>query len=339
MQALNDSFDKYLPLIEEDLRAILKIRQGAPEEFFRMLQYHMGWVNADGSPTDKVSGKRIRPVLCLLVAAAINNTPDVARPSAAAIELIHNFSLLHDDIQDGSPMRRNRETVWKIWGEAQAINAGDAMFSLAQLALIQLSTEKNASTVRALEILNETALELTRGQYLDMRFEQQDNVTTDAYINMIEGKTAALLAGSTQLGALAAGADELTQQAYYAFGLNLGLAFQVRDDILDIWGDSQNTGKQAGVDIIQHKKSLPILFGLQNNEALRERYAAQAEFAAAEVSEIITLLDDVNARGYAEELARKYTEKTTQALDKAAPSGQAAQALYELVDYLLYRNK
>lgn len=339
MPALTDHFNEYLPLIEEDLQTLLRPPETYPNTFYHMLQYHMGWVDQDGKPTEVSSGKRIRPVLCLLVADAIDNHAELARPSAAAVELIHNFSLLHDDIQDASPLRRNRPTVWKIWGEAQAINTGDTMFALSQLAVIRLSKTHDATTVKALEVLNDTSLELTRGQYLDMSFEQQETVPTDAYIDMIKGKTAALLGGATRLGALAAGAEDKLQEAYYQFGFNLGLAFQVRDDILDIWGDPQNTGKQAGVDIIQRKKSLPVLFGLQHNMTLRELYADTDEFTSEDVPYVISLLDDVNARGYAEDLARQYTEKTTAALNVAEPKGTAAEALHELVDYLLHRKR
>lgn len=337
MQALNQSFNQFLPIIEEDLRTILTPPENQPQGLFQMMHYHMGWSDEHGNPAETRGGKRIRPLVSMLVAQAINGDFNSARPGAAAVELVHNFSLLHDDIQDASPLRRNRPTVWKIWGEPQAINSGDTMFSLAQIAIIRLSRVHDHRTVRALQVLNETAVELTRGQYLDMRFEEQAAVTTEEYLYMINGKTAALLGGSTQLGALSAGADESIQANYRDFGINLGMAFQVRDDILDIWGDPEKTGKLAGVDIVHKKKTLPVLYALQHSASLRDRYLSQEQFTKDDVPSIIAMLDDVSAREFAEEKAKQYTQQTRAALEAAQPTGEAADALNELVDYLLHR--
>lgn len=339
--SLSTFFDRYLPLVEQDLRAVLTPPEGSPPLFYGMLHYHMGWVDRDGQPSAANGGKRIRPVICLLVCEAAGGSVGCARPAAAAAELIHNFSLLHDDIQDRSPLRRKRATAWSIWGEAQAINAGDALFTLAHLAIPRLAANRlSASTqARMLTILDEMCLELTRGQHLDMSFEARPDVAVDEYLDMIRGKTAALLSASAQLGALAAGADEGRLEHYRAFGECLGLAFQVLDDILDIWGEPSATGKEAAVDIRQRKKSLPVLYGLERSAELRALYAQPAAFDEARVEEAVALLDEVGARAFAERLAERYSNETLEHLGAAEPQGEAGQALYELVNYLLHRDR
>lgn len=341
MTLLTGYFERYLPLIESDLRVALSPPAGSPPLFYQMLHYHMGWVDPSGQPVEASAGKRIRPLLCLLVCEAACGRPDPARPAAAAVELVHNFSLLHDDIQDRSPVRRSRATVWAIWGEPQAINAGDALFTLAFLAIPRLAQPPLPCglTAHMLAVLAQTCLELTRGQHLDLSFEGREAVSTAEYLDMIAGKTAALLGGSAHLGALAAGAGELAQGHFQAFGYNLGMAFQVLDDVLDIWGDPAATGKEPAVDIRQRKKSLPVLLGLERSSHLRALYASPTPFDDALVNQVIDLLDEVGARQYAEELARRYSSKTLEHLAAASPQGDAGQALYELVETLLHRDR
>jgi geranylgeranyl diphosphate synthase type I len=169
-------------------------------------------------------------------------------PAAAAVELVHNFSLIHDDIEDNSHLRRGRPTVWTKWGIPQAINTGDAMFTLAHLTILGLeSTCSKAITLKAAAILQETCLELTQGQYLDIAYESQKELSIEGYWLMVSGKTAAMLAASTELGGLAAGCSPEEQQAYHEFGHALGLAFQVQDDYLGIWGEVELTENRLKV--------------------------------------------------------------------------------------------
>ncbi|GAB4478142.1 MAG: polyprenyl synthetase family protein [Anaerolineae bacterium] len=344
MASLSDLFASYLPLIEDDLHRMLETPPGMPPHFYRMMQYHMGWVDADGYPAAVDTGKRIRPVLTLLVAAACGGDISRARPAAAAVELIHNFSLLHDDIQDRSPLRRGRPTVWQIWGEKQAINAGDTMFALAHLAIPRLARccapdLEGMLLIRMQTALDEACLELTRGQHLDMSFEEHNQVTTDDYLDMIAGKTAALLAAAAYLGALSADVDEAVREHYRAFGHNLGMAFQVLDDVLDIWGEPELTGKEAAVDIRQRKKSLPVLYGLAHSPELRGVYDDPTPFDDDMVLHVRDLLDRAGARRYAEGLARQYSDQTLAHLEAAHPQGDAGRALYALVDRLLHRER
>ncbi len=341
MSALSQFFDEFLPLIDSDLRAVLAPRLEAPPVFYRMLHYHMGWVDAEGQAIHPVGGKRIRPAMCLLICRAVCGDHTPARPPAAAIELVHNFSLLHDDIEDQSPLRRNRPTAWSIWGEKQAINAGDAMFALAHLAIPRIAANHvdRAIQSRMVEIIDETSVELTRGQHLDIAFEDQDHITVDDYLNMIDGKTASLIAATAQLGALAGGADEKGQKQYRDFGRSLGMAFQARDDMLDIWGDPTLTGKEEAHDIIQRKKSLPVVFGLERSSELRSLYADPHPFDGKAVHHAVGLLESVGALEFVNELARQYSDETIAHLEAVSPSGGAGQALFELVGQLLQRER
>ena len=227
-----------MPAIEKELKKSIKRIEGPFYfELQRMMSYHMGW-EGDGNSTVAGGGKRICPLLVLLTTAAAGGDWQLALPAASSVELIHNFSLLHDDIEDNSPLRRGRPTVWVKWGVPQAINTGDAMFSMAHLEMFNL--EKMVPpivTLEAAKIIQNTCLNLTQGQYLDISYEGRADLGIEDYYPMISGKTGALIAACTELGALVAEVDKNIQAYYRSFGLNLGLAFQALDDLLGIWGD------------------------------------------------------------------------------------------------------
>lgn len=328
--------ERYLPALDSLLREIVCGAPRAPG-FNVQLEYPMGWVDADGYPVHLSGGKRIRPLLLLLCAEATGNAWEPALPAAASVELIHNFSLVHDDIEDASPLRHGRPTVWQQWGLENAINTGDALFALAYTAMGHLHGRvPDSVAVKAYAILNETNLLLTRGQHLDMRFERQPVVTVDEYLTMIEGKSAALLAAAAQLGALIGSGDSDAAAIYHRFGTNLGIAFQIRDDILGIWGDPAVTGKSAATDILSRKKSLPVLFALERSGALRSLYA-QEPFGDAEVAAAIQLLDELGAQVYAKEQETIFHQRALEALQSAGDTGPASESLLELMESLLGR--
>ncbi|TMB98261.1 MAG: polyprenyl synthetase family protein, partial [Chloroflexi bacterium] len=252
---------RHRPEIESCLRSFLD--RPATPELYRMLRYHLGWEDADGQPSS-ASGKLLRPSLCLLACEAAGGEPRRALPAAAAVELVHNFSLVHDDIQDRDRERHHRPTVWALWGEAQGINAGDALLSLARLALLRLHDEdvEAATVLEAGRVLDERTLEMVEGQVMDLAFEQAGQITVDDCLAMMEKKTSALFDCAVYLGVLAATGDRQAAEKAGAFGRQLGLAFQIRDDLLGIWGLQTRTGKPAGADIARRKKSLPVVFGL-----------------------------------------------------------------------------
>jgi geranylgeranyl diphosphate synthase type I len=336
--SLNAIFARYVPAIEAELRDVLASAGPPYTEYYGMLGYHMGWLDAELRPTKAHAGKRVRPVLCLLACEAAGGTWEQALPAAAGIETLHNFSLLHDDIEDNSDARRGRPTVWKLWGEPQAINSGDGMFALAHLAFARLPTRgvPVERAFNALRVFDETCLTLTHGQYLDMRFEDRLDVTVEDYMTMISGKTAALIATSTYLGAFLAGADATTAGHYRDFGHHLGLAFQVQDDILGIWGDASVTGKSTSSDIETRKKTLPVVYGLAKSPALRQLYAGE-DISPDQVAWVIQTLDELGTRQVIEAMMLEGHQKAMTALDRSGAAGEAGQALKDLATGLLNR--
>jgi geranylgeranyl diphosphate synthase, type I len=304
-------------------------------EYYRMLTYHLGWT--DGA-APHAAGKRIRPLLCLLCCSAAGGQWEQALPLAAAVELIHNFSLIHDDIEDNSALRRGRETVWVKWGQAQAINAGDAMFTLAHLAPHRLRARgvDPALALAALAEIDYTCLALTQGQYLDMSFEERTYVSVAEYLSMIEKKTAALIAAATALGAAVAGAPPERLAHYRDYGWNLGVAFQLQDDLLGIWGDPSVTGKSAASDLEKRKKSLPVVFGLERLPEFAAAYARPHQ-PGEPVQGLVEILDELGARRYVEQQVEAATAQARQSLALAGAQQPAGRALDELTDQLLNR--
>lgn len=333
---------EYLDAIEQELRRIFDadgVPVDDPSGLGVMLRYPMGWVEADGNVHEHATGKRVRPLMVLFCAEAAGGEWSQALPAAAAVEILHNFSLIHDDIEDNSPIRHGRPTVWKIWGVPNAINVGDALYTLSFQALHHL-TEGGLSSrgvLGALHAFGDTAFTLTRGQHLDMRFEHEPTVTVEQYIEMIRGKTAALLSLSAYLGALVVTDDAERAGVFAEFALALGLSFQIHDDILGIWGDPTITGKSAASDILSRKKSLPVLYGLERSPALRQRYADETDFSEAEVQNIVAELETVGALDYARSLENDWNERALDALERAEPTAMGARKLRALVDALFQR--
>jgi len=326
----------YLPAIEDELRQVVGTDAALLHDYYAMLHYHLGWDSAQGGPP---SGKRVRPLLCLLACAAVGGDWRAALPMAASLELLHNFTLIHDDIQDNSPLRHGCPTVWRHWGVAQAINAGDAMFTLAQLAPHRLSAlgQMPELVVEALAELNRTCLTLTQGQYLDMSFEARGQVTVAEYLTMIEAKTGVLISVAAYLGARLGGANPLRAAHFRAYGLNLGLAFQVADDLLGIWGDPAVTGKSAASDLEKRKKSLPVVYGLEHAPDFARAYA-QPHTVTHDLTAMALQLEQTGARAFTQTKAEALTALAVQQLEFADPAGEAGWALGELTDQLLKRS-
>jgi geranylgeranyl diphosphate synthase type I len=327
-----------LPEIEAELRNSMdNLNDALHSELRDMLAYHMGWIGEGAGP--QAAGKRIRPLLVLLTAAAAGGDWRRAISGAAAVELLHNFSLIHDDIEDNSPTRRGRPTVWKKWGLAQAVNTGDALFTLAHLAVMRLEATLDSRTaLQAARLLQEACLELTKGQYLDISYEGRISLTQEDYWPMVSGKTAALIAACTELGALTAQAAPSTQHAYRQFGFNLGLAFQALDDLLGIWGDSRQLGKSVSSDLVSGKKSLPVLYGLSQNGPFAQRWR-EGPVQPDEVEHLAHLLEQAGARDYTQESAVCLTDQALKALEQAGPQGAAGDELTKLAYTLLKRKR
>lgn len=325
---------EFLPFIETGMQGFLDAQNfGSSTMLKEMLTYHMGWL--DGS-----HGKRVRPLITLLCTGALGTSVQKALPAAISIEFLHNFTLIHDDIEDQSPTRHGRPTVWQKWGKAQAINAGDALFSIAQMAMLDLTrTCSSHIAAEAANLLNQTCLRLTRGQYLDMAFETDDEIELETYLEMIEGKTAALVAFSAAIaGLIADRKNEISNLS--EFGKNLGLAFQIKDDILGIWGNPEVTGKSAASDLCSKKKTLPILYGLRHSEEFRTLWA-ENDLSSAQIETMADTLSACGAREYATTLTEDYTNLARQSLTEfaqdTAGKNDYAAALFELTEMLLDR--
>jgi geranylgeranyl diphosphate synthase type I len=353
---LTEAFDQFLPMIEAELKEVVRAPHSGMEPYFGMLKYHLGWVDEHLQPVQVKSGKRLRPLVCLLTCQAAGGDPRQALPTAAAIELIHNFSLVHDDIQDASHYRRGRRAVWDIWGAAQGINVGDGLFALARLALHRLS-EPEVPLVRyraASLALDRACLALCEGQFFDMAFEDRLDVDLDQYIWMIRHKTGALIATSVQLGAIVGGGDTALLDHYYRFGENLGLAFQIQDDILGTWGDEQVTGKSTATDIRDKKKTLPVVYVLNHPEErtsawqLIDLYSREGPLDEPAIQATLSILERTGARAYAEEMAERYYHLAMDSLEQtgidnaelradAGPRADAQACLRQLASSLLKR--
>ncbi len=333
--------DEYLDALDAVLRALVVSPDSIYNPYYGMFRYHLGWTNANFVETKTDSGKRLRPLLCLISCEAVSGNWRPALPVAAAIELVHNFSLIHDDIEDQSDERRGRAAVWKVWGLAQGLNVGDGMFMLARLALDQLGkhgipAEKCA---RVNLEFDATTLALCHGQFLDLGFESRLDVTVDEYLQMIRGKTAALISAATRIGAMLAAEDTRLVSAFSRFGENIGLAFQITDDILGIWGDPSLTGKSAATDILSKKKSLPAVLGLSDAKqgaALRTIYS-QPELSPDDVARVLELLDAAQARTESQRRANEFRASALDALEDSGLNNRAMNLLREIADAMTRR--
>ena len=323
-----------LAALESELQTSAEIiRAGSAPDLFELISYHMGW-----NETQAASGKRIRPLLTLLCCAAARGDWHTALPAAAAIEWLHNFSLIHDDIEDQSRTRRGRETLWSKVGVPLAINAGDAVFTLMRLSttrLLELGVSM-ADVLQLHELLDRTALHLCEGQHLDIHFESESTITPGEYIQMASGKTSALIACACQVGAFLSPATDEQQQNYGEFGRNLGLAFQMQDDILGVWGLPERTGKPSGDDLLLRKKTLPVLYGLQRSPRFHTLWLEAPD--ESQINELIAALDEHGIREEVQAEADEYSRAALKSLQETNPGQPAGELLEELLGSLLRRD-
>jgi geranylgeranyl diphosphate synthase type I len=301
---------------EAEILRVVSDREASTTGVYEMIRYHLGLDGSDGP-----RGKRMRPLLGLLAYASIAGEHARALPGAAAVELGHNFSLVHDDIEDGDVERRHRATLWAIHGVPQAINTGDLIFSLSRVALHRLTDLgfPDAKVLRLMRLYDTTCVMLCEGQYIDIATSASDEpMTVELYFDMIGRKTAALISASIEAGALLATDDETVISGYRRFGWSLGLAFQLNDDLLGIWGVEQQTGK-VPTDVARHKKTLPVLYAFEHaTPADRERLArlyAKPEPADGEIAEIVAILERSGAREFTRAEAQRHRDECLAELD------------------------
>lgn len=343
--------DDVIVAVEKVMRQVVAEAEAATTELFSnrdlplygVLRYHLGWADAEFQPATFDAGKRIRPLICILSCQAAGGDPEQAIPTAAAIELLHNFTLIHDDVQDRSRLRRHRPSVWALWGDGQAINAGDALFALSQIPHLDavhlgVPPERVVTIART---FNETVLRIVEGQVLDLGFEDRWDISVDAYLRMIGGKTASLVAFAAWAGATVAGAGPERAQRFSDFGRALGLGFQVRDDLLGIWGESSVTGKPAADDIRRRKKSLPVVL-LASKMAPADLDELQAIFARPEIDDaavarVLDLLAAYDVQAEAQAIIDGYHDEAYTLLEEAGAAGPGRDALELLTARLATR--
>jgi len=331
---LADAFARYRPALDASLRSTF---QGRELPLYDMLRYHLG-LDSEGAG----AGKALRPTLCLLVCDALGGPWPHAVPAAVSLELIHNFSLVHDDIQDHDLERRHRPALWTRWGVAQGINAGDAMFCMATLALCQLSTWfAPAQVVDAVHTVHEAAGDMIEGQYLDMTFESQSTATLPQYLEMIGRKTGALLRASMELGGLLAGVEPEVRGQCRQLGETIGELFQIRDDVLGVWGTTEQTGKPVHSDIRRRKKSMPIVIAVASarpaeREELHGLYSAET-LSDDTVARVLRLFEELDVRQQIQQMTAELHQRA-RTLARTLPFGSpGAEELLSIVDFLLTR--
>ncbi|MEV5144428.1 family 2 encapsulin nanocompartment cargo protein polyprenyl transferase [Streptomyces sp. NPDC052727] len=329
-------------LVDPELRAAV---ESLPGSMRRIARYHFGWQHADGTPAAGNAGKAIRPALVLAAAAALGGPAarTAAVPAAAAVELVHNFTLLHDDVMDRDTTRRHRPTAWTVFGDADAILAGDA---LQALALRLLAADPHPASVPAAARLAACVVELCEGQHTDTDLERRapDAVTLDEVLAMAEAKTGALLGCACALGALYAGAGEEEVAALDGFGRQAGLAFQLIDDVIGIWGDPRHTGKPAGADLAARKKSLPVVAALTSGTPAAAELAAlygtpyrEEEAEAGEITRTALAVERAGGRDWAQAEAADRMARAMQELARAVPDPEAAGGLLALAEFVTRR--
>ncbi len=360
--------DRFRPVVDEAIERVLAGRPDTP--LYEMIRYHLGMESAvsselRGPSTGSVSpragpgrqagpeprgGKRVRAAMCLLSCQAAGGRAEASAPAAAAIELMHSFTLLHDDIADRDKIRRGRPTVWQRWGVGQAITAGDALFALANVAASQLVEGGAQAEIYApyrtatavLEELNEATLAVCEGQQLDISYEGSAAITDADYLSMIERKTAALFAAACSIGARVADAPEEKRAILADFGREVGLGFQITDDVLGIWGDPAEMGKPVGSDLRRNKRSLPVIHTLHSTDSVASTRLAECLAAGVETdeeaAELALLMERAGARKYCEQMARDSLARGLAALAKAQLEESAASDMRILASFLIERS-
>ena len=340
---LPDIFSRYKDWVENAL--LRSVPQSHGHDLYLLLRHHLGWVDRAGNPVESAlyKGKALRPTLCLFACDALGADLSRALPAAAALELIHNFSLIHDDIQDRDVERRHQPTLWSVWGVPRALVAGNGLESVGNLAQSNGADPTVAADIalRVSRILTESNLQMVQGQCLDLDFESRTDIVADDYLQMIAFKTGALIRSGLEIGALLATDDPAAFEAFSGFGNGVGRAFQIRDDYLGIWGDQATTGKAAGNDIRRRKKTFPVVFALEKTTGASRRELLRIYDLEAleddDVTQVLGILEEVGAREQCYNITQASADHALAALDRISLPDWALDEAQSLVDFLANR--
>jgi geranylgeranyl diphosphate synthase, type I len=334
-----DALNSARTLVEPGLRAAVA---RLDPHLALVSSYHFGWCDPQGNPTSANAGKAIRPGLAVIVGQGVCGDPAPAVPGAVAVELIHNFSLIHDDLIDGDRERRHRETVWSVWDGTTAILAGDAMASLAHEVLADSGSPRANDAALALAA---GTREVIRGQAQDVLFEQRGDVTLAESLQMAADKTGALLAVSAGIGAILSGASDETVAAFHTFGAELGVAFQLVDDLLGVWGKTEVTGKPVFADLVAGKKTMPVVWSIEHGGEAGEElaawfagHAARSDVAVEELQHVADLLEKAGGKQWASDQADLKVAAALAAIDGLELRGGAHATLADLAHFVARRS-
>ncbi len=329
-------YEQYRKALENELKEVFSSREGF---LYDVLRYHFGWTDQRGEPKDSELPLHFQPTLALACCEALSGEFQTALPAAVAIELVHNFTLVHGEVQSGRMEAQDRPSIWWVWGPAQAINAGDGLHALGRTSMMRLA-HRDVPAERvliAIESLDRACLTLCEGQYMDLDFQDQPMVTFSAYYDMIARKTGALAGCSAESGALAAGADLATGARFRDMGNRLGMAWQISQDIADLWG--QRGDGMTSANALNKKKSLPLIFALENaGVAIKRELAAiymKRVLQPQDVSRVVEILDQAEARQFAEVKAEELVGQAFGALAEAGIPAQRLEGLRHLGQWAL----
>ena len=329
----------YRSALQEELKEVFASRQGF---LYDVLRYHLGWTDQNGNPQDSPTPLHFPSVLALACCEALTGEFRPALPAASGVELVHNFTLVHSDVQSGRPESQDRPSIWWVWGPAQAINAGDGLHALGRTTIMRLAQMgvPPDRVLRAVESLDRACLTLCEGQYMDLEFQDRLMVTSAAYFDMITRKTGALTGCSAETGALAGGAQDRLCDQFHEFGTKMGLAWQVKRDVADLWGREGDA--MTASNVLNKKKSLPLIHALENASLAAKREMgniyAKRVLEAEDLSRLIAILEQTDAREFAEEKAAGLLDQALEALDGAGLSDEGTNSLQRLGQWALEGN-
>ena len=333
-------FLRYRSAINAALRETLDI-DGLP--VYQMLRYSMGWSDIHGNSSAGTEGKALRPTLCLFACEATCGSATRALQASVSLELIHNFSLIHDDIQDRDQTRHHRPTLWTVWGEPKALVAGNILRAIAAMSVSRL-VEQGVTfdgVLRVNSLLTEAYLDMIEGQYLDISYEGRSDIGIAHYLDMISKKTGALIRCALTIGALIGTRDESTVRAFNDCGRSLGFVFQIRDDMLGIWGDEEATGKPVGADIRRKKSTLPVVFAMSQAQSRDIETLLSIYHGAAvgdkEVASVLDIMERVGAKEYAQSLAAEHRQQALDSLAGVELAPHVLQDMEDLAQFLMVR--
>ena len=307
---------------------------------YDMLRYCMGWSDAYGVPLETKKGKGIRPSLCLFTCDALGGDIEKALPAAVSLELIHNFSLIHDEIQDSDEIRHHRPTLWNVWGIPKALVAGNVMRVLADKSMSTMPSDHSKLLTVSSSIVSEACLEMIEGQYMDISFEGGDGISVDQYMKMISHKTGALLRSSVHIGAVIGSRGGRVTDIFREIGIKLGFMFQIRDDILGTWGETTSTGKPVGSDIRRKKNTLPIIHARETQpyqEEISELYSLEF-IEDHHVDRVLDILDATKAGHYCQGLVEDYALEVSKDIQDIGFSKNSREEFQALVSFLVDRS-